>query len=58
MYASEEVLRVIDNHVIVLDARRLVLLGDPAESVKEETIAKLHDVGLVYASDFLMTRYG
>lgn len=44
---------VIDNHVVELDTHGLVVLGDAAESVEEETITKLHDVGLVHASNFL-----
>ena len=49
-------IRVVNNHVIVLNASALVLLCDLAEGVEEETIAKLHDVGLVDARDFLCTR--
>lgn len=45
--------RVVDDHVVVLDARRLVLFGDLAECVQEQTITELHDVGLVDAGDFL-----
>lgn len=46
-------IRVINNHIVVLDPSKLVLLGDAAESVQEETITKLHDVGLVDTGDFL-----
>lgn len=44
---------VIDDHVIELDARRLILLGDLAECVQEQTVTKLHDVSFVDAGDFL-----
>ncbi len=46
-------LRVVDNHVVVLDSSALVLFCDPTEGVEEETVTKLHDVGLVDASNFL-----
>lgn len=46
-------LRVVDNHVIVLDAGALVVLRDAAEGVEEETVTELHDVRLVDTSDFL-----
>ena len=45
--------RVVNNHVIVLNPRRLVFLRNVTESVEEQTITKLHDVGLVDASDLL-----
>lgn len=53
--AKEErvAVRVVDNHVVELDAHGLVVLGDAAEGVEEETITELHDVGLVHASNFL-----
>lgn len=51
-------IRVINNHVVELDARGLVLLGDPSESVEEETITELHDVGLVHAGNFLFFTTG
>jgi hypothetical protein len=40
---------VIDNHVVDLEGR--VLLGDLVEGAAEKTIGKLHDVGLVDASN-------
>lgn len=40
---------VVDNHIVGLDGG--VLLADLADGVAEETIRKLHDVGLVDASD-------
>ena len=46
-------LRVINDHVVVSDSGGLVLLGNATEGVKEQTIAEFHDVGLVYASNFL-----
>ena len=46
-------LRVINNHIIMFNSGALVLLCDAAESVKEETVTELHDVGLVDASNFL-----
>ena len=52
------IVRVINDHVVELDSSGLVLFRDTAEGVQEQAITKLHDVGLVYASDFLMTRYG
>ena len=48
--------RIIDNHVIVINAGTLVLLCDLAEGVEEETVAQLHDIGLVNARDFLCTK--
>lgn len=48
-----EYTRVVDDHVIELDASELVLFRNPAEGVEEQTVTKLHDVRLVYASDFL-----
>lgn len=42
---------VVDNHVVGLDG--WVLLTDLLDSVAEETVGKLHDVGLVDASDLL-----
>lgn len=50
---SSGCLRVIDNHVVVLNSSALVFLCDPAEGVEEETVTELHDVGLVDASNFL-----
>ena len=44
---------VVDNHVVKLDSRAGVLLGDLATGVEEETISQLHDVGLVDAGDLL-----
>jgi len=46
-------LRVIDNHVIELDARGLVLFCNPSESVEEKPITELHDVRFVDACDLL-----
>lgn len=46
-------IRVIDDHVVVLKTRRLVLLRNPTEGVQEQTITKLHDVGFVDACNFL-----
>ncbi len=46
-------IRVVDDHVIELDASELVLLRNPAEGVQEQTVTKLHDVRLVHAGDFL-----
>ena len=40
---------VVDNHVVDLKGR--VVLGDVVEGAAEETIGKLHDVGLVNAGD-------
>jgi hypothetical protein len=42
---------VVDNHVVGLKGR--VVLADPLDGVAEETIGKLHDVGLVDAGDLL-----
>jgi len=44
---------VVDDHVIEGEPRVLVLLCNLAESVKEQAVAELHDVGLVHTSDFL-----
>lgn len=44
---------VVDNHVVELDARAGILLGDLTAGVEEETIGQLHDVGLVDAGDLL-----
>ena len=46
--------RIVNDHVVVLDASALVILGHLAEGVQEQTITELHDVGLVDASDFLL----
>ena len=45
--------RVVDNHVVVLDASALVVLSYATEGVEEETVTELHDVRLVDTSDFL-----
>ena len=45
--------RVVHDHVIERNAGRFVFFRDATEGVKEQTITKLHDVGLVHASDFL-----
>lgn len=42
---------VVDNHVVNLQSR--VVLGGLMESVTEETVGKLHDIGLVDASNLL-----
>lgn len=42
---------VVDNHVVDLEAR--VALGDLVEGASEETVGKLHDVGLVNASNLV-----
>ena len=52
-FDSNKHVRIVNNHVIVLNTGRLVLLSNTTESVEEETVTKLHDVGLVDASDFL-----
>ena len=49
-------IRVVNNHVVVLNSSTLVFLCDLAEGIEEKTIAKLHDVRLVNARDFLYTR--
>lgn len=53
---KRECIRVVNNHVVVLDSGALVLLSNTAESIQEEAIAELHDVGLVHARDFLYAR--
>lgn len=45
--------RIVDNHVVSGDARRLVLLRDLTEGVEEQAIAELHDIRLVDAGNFL-----
>jgi hypothetical protein len=45
--------RVVDDHVVRGDARRLVLLRNAAERVQEEAVAELHDVRLVNARHLL-----
>lgn len=45
--------RVVDDHVIGNEALTRVLLRYTTESVKEEAVTKLHDVGLVHTSNFL-----
>lgn len=45
--------RVVDDHIVVLDAGALVVLRDATEGVEEETVTELHDVGLVHARNFL-----
>lgn len=42
---------VVDNHIVGLEGR--VVLGNLVESAAEQTVGKLHDVGLVNASDLL-----
>ncbi len=42
---------VVDDHVVVLNGG--VVFTDPLNSVSEQTIGQLHDVGLVDASDLL-----
>lgn len=46
-------IRVIDDHVVKCDSGRTVVFRDSAEGVEEETIAKFHDVSLVYTCHFL-----
>ena len=41
------------HHVVELESRVLVLLGDLAARVEEESVSELHDVGLVDAGDRL-----
>lgn len=45
--------RVVDNHVVENYVRALVFLCHSTESIQEQAIAKLHDIGLVYACNFL-----
>lgn len=42
---------VVDNHIVGLKGR--VVLGNLVESAAEQTVGKLHDVGLVNTSDLL-----
>lgn len=42
---------VVNDHVVALELR--IILGEPIEGAAEETIGKLHDVGLVDAGDLL-----
>lgn len=42
---------IVNDHVV--DGQGWVLLGDLVESVSEQAVGKLHNVGFVYASDFL-----
>ena len=49
--------RVVDDHVVVLNARRLVFLSNFTEGVEEKTVTELHDVGLVDASNFLRFKH-
>ena len=42
---------VVYNHVVALELR--IILGEPVEGAAEETVGKLHDVGLVDAGDLL-----
>ena len=49
--------RVVDDHVVVLNARRLVFLSNFTEGVEEKTVAEFHDVGLVDASNFLRFKH-
>ena len=46
-------IRIVDNHIIILDARRLILFRNSSEGVEEKTITEFHDVCFMYASDFL-----
>lgn len=48
-----EYLRVIDDHVVVGDSRRLILFSDLSESVEEQAVSELHDVRLVDTGNFL-----
>ena len=47
--------RVVHNHLVKLDAGRLVLLGDLGARSEEESVSELHDVGLVDTRHFLQT---
>jgi len=46
--------RIVNNHIVIFDARRLVLLRNTSESVEEKTITEFHDIRFVYAGDFLL----
>lgn len=46
-------IRIVDNHIIILDARRLILFRNSSEGVEEKTITEFHDIRFMYASDFL-----
>lgn len=46
-------LRVVNNHVIKLDAGGPVLLRHATEGVEEKAVTKLHDVRLMNTGDFL-----
>lgn len=48
--------RVVDDHLLELDSRRLVLLGDLLANSEEETVSELHDVGLVNTGNLLLER--
>lgn len=46
-------LRIVNNHIIELDAGGFILFCHTTEGIEEKTITKLHDVGFVNASNFL-----
>lgn len=46
--------RVVHDHVVEFDARRLVLLRNTSEGVEEKAVTEFHDVRFVYAGDFLL----
>ena len=45
--------RVVDNHIIVGNARALVFFSNLTESIEEQTVTELHDIRLVHAGHFL-----
>lgn len=51
--SQEADIRVVYNHIIEFDARRPVIFRDPSESIQEQAIAELHDVGFVHTCHFL-----
>ena len=48
--------RVVDNHVIVGNARALIFFSNLTESVEEQTVTELHDIRLVHAGHFLKSK--
>ena len=45
--------RIVDNHVVILDSSRLVLVCHLAGRFEEKTISELHDISFVNACNFL-----
>lgn len=54
---QEADIRVVYNHIIEFNARRTIIFRDLSESIQEQAIPELHDVGFVHTCHFLKQLY-